>query len=71
MHKRILVPMDDSARAKAGLPNVQSPSIDARIFGAWKASISLTRAEYKDNPKSLLIRESSPAEVIPAVADAM
>ena len=73
MRKRILVPMDDSARAKAGMPDVQSPSIASCMNHAWEAEtwMHLTRAENKCESISFLIRENSLAEVIPAVADAM
>ena len=59
MHKRILVPMDDSARAKAGLPDVQSPSIASSMNHAWEAEtrISLTRVENECKPISSLIRK--------------
>ena len=73
MHKRILVPMDDSARAKAGVSCAQSPSIASCIFDAWEAEtlMHLTTGEYKCKPISFLIRENPLAEVIPAVADAI
>jgi hypothetical protein len=59
MHKRILVPMDDSARAKAGLPDVQSPSIVSRINNMWGAEtrISMTRAENEGKSISSWIRK--------------
>ncbi|HSJ87822.1 MAG TPA: hypothetical protein VK909_11480 [Anaerolineales bacterium] len=51
MHKRILVPMDDSAFAEASVPEAQSPSIADRVTKAWKAEtwISLSWAGYQNH----------------------
>jgi len=73
MHKRILVPIDDSAHAQAVLPSVQSPSLDSWINDAWKAEPQtyLTRVEYEGKSISFLIGESSTAQAILTAADAM
>jgi hypothetical protein len=54
MHKRILVPMDDSALDQALLSCAQSPAIAFRIKNARKAEtwISLTRVEGENKPIS-------------------
>ena len=54
MHKRILVPIDDSALAQALVPGVQSLAIAFRIMDRRKAEkrIFLTRVECENKPIS-------------------
>ena len=56
MHKRILVPMDDSALAQVLLPCVQSPAMAFRMMSPRKAGIQifLTRVECESKPISFL-----------------
>ena len=60
MHKRILVPMDDSAFAEASVPEAQSPSIADRVTKAWKAEtwISLSWAGYQNHQSPFNTRKS-------------
>ena len=54
MHKRILVPMDDSALDEAVSPRAQSPAIAFRMMNAWRAEtrISVIRVECENKPIS-------------------